>query len=363
MSANPPSLDGSAKNGCGYCSSCSVTLSTVNPSDVIVVGCNCWPVGGSFSVTDTAGLLSCQDKPDEHRRESFIQTWYAVASTPLSSDVISVKTPLTGETWYGVIAFGVSGANTQAPFDPNPSIPRSQANLNCPGSDPCNMGVSTTDPDDFVFQFGGDTGYTSQTPGAGFTLIQYSPAGQNTYAQYERLSNPISSATLAFGTSQGAAFGVIADAIEASASASNPTSTKVAPNPATVSISSINTFTATVKDTSSSPSTPTGLVSWIDGGAGGNFGILPQCTLIPSGPSSAACSIAYTAPSTTGSPTITATYSGDFDHSTSSGTSAVTVTASGGGDWTSLTFDTSNSRYQASSTITSANVGQFHRSG
>ena len=193
----------------------------MNPSDVIVVGCNCWPVGGSFSVSDTAGLaFSARTSQINIGGGQFIQTWYAIAPGPLSSDVISVKTPLTGETWYGVIAFGVSGANTASPFDPNPLLPRAQANIACLNNYPCNTGVSTTNPDDFVFQFGGDTGYGPQTAGAGMTLIQYSPAGQNTYAQYERVSSQLSSATLAFGTSQGAAVGVIADAIQPGASSS-----------------------------------------------------------------------------------------------------------------------------------------------
>ncbi len=84
---------------------------------------------------------------------------------PLSGDRISVLTPATGETWYGVVAFGVSGANLQVPFDPNPNLPLHQANINCPGSDPCNTGVSTSDANDFVFQFGGDTGGSPQTAG------------------------------------------------------------------------------------------------------------------------------------------------------------------------------------------------------
>ena len=78
QTSNPPSLDGSAKNGCGYASSCSVMLTTANPSDVIVVGCNCWPVGGSFSVSDTAGLAFLpRTAPVAIGGGQFIQTWYS----------------------------------------------------------------------------------------------------------------------------------------------------------------------------------------------------------------------------------------------------------------------------------------------
>ena len=70
------SLDGSAKTGCGYVTNCSALLTTTQPSDIIIVGCDCWPYGTAFTVTDTAGLTF-------HARiaqlniggNQFIQTW------------------------------------------------------------------------------------------------------------------------------------------------------------------------------------------------------------------------------------------------------------------------------------------------
>ncbi len=145
----------------------------------------------------------------------------------MSSDSISVRTPLTGETWYGVIAFGVSGANTASPFDPNPLLPKAQANINCPGfSAPCNTGVSTSNANDFVFQFGGDTGYITQTAGAGMTLIQYEVfLDRIAYAQYQIAANPLSTATLSFGAAQGFDFGVIVDTIQPSSSSTTSSTT------------------------------------------------------------------------------------------------------------------------------------------
>ncbi len=219
------SLDGSAKNSCGYVTACSVTLTTSQPSDVIIVGCDCLPAGASFSVSDTAGLTF-------HPRTAqlgiggsqFIQTWYAVAPAAVTADSISVQTPSTGETWYGVIAFAVSGANTASPFDSNPSVPRAQANIDCPGGDPCNTGVSTSGPD-FVFEFAGDTGSRLQTPGTGLTLIQAGTSGQDAYAQYEVTSGGLSAATLSFGSSQGSDFGAVTDALVPAATTTSSTST------------------------------------------------------------------------------------------------------------------------------------------
>ncbi|MDA4112898.1 MAG: PQQ-binding-like beta-propeller repeat protein [Thaumarchaeota archaeon] len=339
-----------------------MSLTTTHASDVIIVACDCWPVGGPFSVKDTAGLTFVQRTAQlSIGGNQFIQEWYAVAPSPLAGDSISVQTSVNGHTWYGVIAFGVSGANTASPFDTNPSLPRVQANINCPGSIPCNTGVSTTNNPDFVFQFGGDTEYTIQTAGAGLTLIQSNVAGQTAYAQYEIAANTLSSATLAFGTPQGRDFGVIADAIRPGpATSMHSTTTSVTPNPSSVLAGSSIVFTATVTDTSGSPSTPTGTMTWSDGGVGGSFSSSSACTLSPAGPSSATCQITYTAPSTPGLITISGIYSDDSIHSASTGTSMLTITsASTGTDWPSFTLNNQDSRYQANSTITSSNVGQI----
>ncbi|TLX97935.1 MAG: hypothetical protein E6K96_01875 [Thaumarchaeota archaeon] len=109
-------------------------------------------------------------------------------------------------------------------------------------------------------------------------------------------------------------------------SSPHPTTTTVSPNPASVAAGSQITFTATVSDTSSSPSSPSGSVSWSDGGGGGSFS-LTTCTLSSTSSSSGSCLTTYTAPSTAITATITATYSGDSTHATSSGASSLTVRA------------------------------------
>ena len=120
------------------------------------------------------------------------------------------------------------------------------------------------------------------------------------------------------------------------------TTTTVSPNPASVTPGSPLTFAAAVKDTSGSPSAPSGSVSWSDGGAGGSFSAA-TCTLSSLSSSQSQCSTTYTSPSTPGSATITGTYSGDSTHSSSPGASSLTF---GGGTSGGITV-TAN-RIQAS---------------
>ena len=214
-------LDGSASNGCGYVTTCNISLTTTQSNDVIIVGCDCWPSGTTFSVKDMAGLTFI---PRESQLgiggNQLMQTWYAISTSPISSDAISVTTTRTGETWYGIVVFAVSGANTVNPFVSG--FPESQANLKC--TDPCNTGVSAP-AGAFVLQIGGDTGYMLQTAGTGMTLIQTTRAGQDVYAQYEVPSSALSSATLSFGTPQGSDFGVIVDVINPAPSMTTSSST------------------------------------------------------------------------------------------------------------------------------------------
>ncbi len=261
-SSEPSSLapDGSASTGCGYVTSCSVKLTTASSGpDVIIVGCNCYPISeaSTFSVSDTAGLTFHSLAEISIGGNEFMEEWYAIAPSRLTSDTISVTSTDTGETWYGVVAFGISGANTANPFDPNPSLPVGQTNtLGCPSSLPCNTGVSTTNPNDFVFQIGGDTGSTLQTAGAGMTLIQATKAGEDIYGQYEVLSGTtLSSATLSFGTAQGYDFGVIAVAVQAGSATTTTTSTTPTTTTTTSTTPTTTTTTSTTSTTPTSTST------------------------------------------------------------------------------------------------------------
>ena len=73
-------------------------------------------------------------------------------------------------------------------------------------------------------------------------------------------------------------------------------------------------LTTTIADSSSSPVTPSGVVSWNDNNMGGTFSQV-SCVL-----SSAACAVSYTPPANyAGSITITANYAGDSSHNANKG--------------------------------------------
>jgi hypothetical protein len=101
----------------------------------------------------------------------------------------------------------------------------------------------------------------------------------------------------------------------------DPTSTTVACSPSSVSLGQQTACVATVMDTSSSPTTPTGSVSFASSGSGGFSS--GSCVLSGSG-ASASCGVTYSQDSV-GSPSITASYGGDETHTPSSNSTSVGV--------------------------------------
>jgi trimeric autotransporter adhesin len=100
------------------------------------------------------------------------------------------------------------------------------------------------------------------------------------------------------------------------------TSTTVLPNPASGTLGKPINFKAKVADSSPGTKiTPTGTVSWSDGGAGGTFSA-STCTLTLVTTGVSACTVTYT-PAKIGPITITGTYSGDTNHTGGSGTSSL----------------------------------------
>ena len=104
------------------------------------------------------------------------------------------------------------------------------------------------------------------------------------------------------------------------------TTSAITPNTASTLTGSSLVFNATITDTSPSPTTPTGTISWNDGSAGGKFANSATCTLSGSG-SVSSCTISYTMPLSAKSVVITGQYAGDSAHSSSSATSRLTITA------------------------------------
>jgi len=103
---------------------------------------------------------------------------------------------------------------------------------------------------------------------------------------------------------------------------SDPTQASVNCSPDPVAAGTATTCTATVTDTASSPSTPTGTVSFSSTGSGSFSGSV-SCSLSGSG-ASASCQLSY-AQAAGGELTVSVGYSGDGQHSPSSGSTVLTV--------------------------------------
>ena len=95
----------------------------------------------------------------------------------------------------------------------------------------------------------------------------------------------------------------------------HPTTTTASCSPSTVVVNQPSSCTATVTDTLSAPTAPTGPLTFTPGGT---------CTLENPTSNSASCSITITLTST-GSVTVSASYGGDSSHATSTGVTTVTV--------------------------------------
>jgi YVTN family beta-propeller protein len=105
------------------------------------------------------------------------------------------------------------------------------------------------------------------------------------------------------------------------------TTTVLTCQPSTVAIGQAASCTATVTDTVSSPTAPTGKVTFTSDTSGGSLSS-SSCTLAPDSTSGqASCVVSYTPGQVgSGTQTITAAYGGDSGHTASSGQAALTVT-------------------------------------
>jgi hypothetical protein len=105
----------------------------------------------------------------------------------------------------------------------------------------------------------------------------------------------------------------------------HPTSTSVSCSPSSLVINQATSCTATVTDTSSGPTTPTGSVSFTTNSTGTFNPTSASCALVAGTTAgTATCPLSYT-PTVTGHHLITGMYGGDSTHSTSQGTFTIPV--------------------------------------
>jgi hypothetical protein len=192
-------------------SSDSVTLTTNNANDVIIVVVGKSASSATFSsMSDTAGLIWNHRATVAHGTQ-ITYTYYAIASSALISDTITVH--LTATAYLQVVAFGVSGANTGSPFDPNGALPAANT-----GSSGTTGGatISTSNADDLLIVIGAwAEGGASATCPSGFNLISMSATTASTPTCTEVVSSTVSSQSYGIVYSGGSSqWNSIGDAIQ-----------------------------------------------------------------------------------------------------------------------------------------------------
>src|SRR3989449_5871199 len=136
-------LDGSASGTAQNSQPVSVTLTTSCSPDVVYVAVSV--DAGTISTPTASGLtFSLRATKTSPNGVGKVATYYAIASTVLSSTVISETA--SGQTGTTVIAWGISGANTASPFDPNAGIPATAASTGQVST----VSISTSIPNDFI---------------------------------------------------------------------------------------------------------------------------------------------------------------------------------------------------------------------
>lgn len=195
---NTMSLDGSTSNVNGSTTALAATLTTTKTNDVIcvMVLTNAGPIISVSSPTLGAFAKRTNAGPSPN----FIELWYK-ASPAVFNEAITVISTSAG--YMTIIAFGVNGAKTSAPFDVNASLPTTGT------ADP--LTISTTAVN--TMAIGGFGGTTNQpTAGGGYTQID-NTVNSFMLVEYQLLSAAQTNLSVTVGTGAGTTNRSIADAL------------------------------------------------------------------------------------------------------------------------------------------------------
>lgn len=168
QSSSKLAIDGPATNatkGKGTTTSLTISLSTKNSSDVMVVYAVSGNTAETMSIKDTSALSWSVRKSYVATKFATMYEFYSVSSHPLSSDKITVTQ--TKLDTLAIIGFGVSGADTSSPFVSNSGLPAIGRGW---GTVP-SVKVSTSHAYDLIFGFLAASGEPTISAASGFTLI------------------------------------------------------------------------------------------------------------------------------------------------------------------------------------------------
>jgi len=193
---SPPALDGVGTRTSCQASACAAQqLTTSKKNDVILLFLRTTSNTTTLTLSDSSGLIFTQRLSHASREfhGGMIWEYYAVASSPLNSDKITVIPDQCCYTIRGMQVLGISGADTSTIYDQIKSVP---ATVSCP-SDLCgychadantNPGICSASIQPSGADFVVATTQINDAPGCGG--YSNSPAGYRPPPGFTRISAP-----------------------------------------------------------------------------------------------------------------------------------------------------------------------------
>jgi hypothetical protein len=224
-SSNPLAIDNTASNsdsGTHNHTTLSVTLSTSNANDVIMVVVSDQDSPNTYvqKITDTVGLTfySRTTYPGSGIQNiacgNDVEIWYAIAPSSLSSDSITVTMNTSPQFPWGMVAFGISGANTNSPFDGSDTT---NSGSGCNTYSSATVSRSANSNDMLIGALVEDDRNSIESPTAlsGMTMIQTSVrSGSAIGAADEQIASTSNSYTVGFNLSPSDSWALIATAVK-----------------------------------------------------------------------------------------------------------------------------------------------------
>ena len=184
--ASGPLVDGTNSNECDASTSCTLSVSTSHTNDVIYVSITD-STGGNIlsSISDSAGLAWTQRQTISSSGNYDIYTYYAIATSTLSSDTITVNSNpgFHSTTNLRLMEIGAAGANTASPFDPHLTTAPTATGTNAAPS----VTFTTTNADDLII---GTVADASHTITAGASGIRPCSAARPRTPHFSTSSSP-----------------------------------------------------------------------------------------------------------------------------------------------------------------------------
>lgn len=167
-------IDGSATGESALTSLAAGALTTSSSDDIIIAAIEV-NSALSISVSGVSGggltwakKIAVANAFDGGGIFTSTEIWWAVAASPLSSQVITATATLAGD--HSIVVFGISGLNTSSPFDSNASFPASVKNT-AGASAPSIGSLSTDQTNDILLAFCSSRTDQAQGVPTGFTNI------------------------------------------------------------------------------------------------------------------------------------------------------------------------------------------------